>query len=335
MRRIFAVLERFVLSIAGWFVYRFSRHPSLNLYSEHILAPGDAQATGLRVTFLGVSTLLFDDGETAILTDGFFTRPGKLRTLFTRIKPDSDLIARYIKRAGIKNLAAIIVVHSHYDHALDAPVVARQTGALLIGSESTANIGRSSGLSVKDIRVIQGGEEMSFGRFQIKLLRSLHSPLTFLSSFHIHRVLLDGQIKSPLELPARWSDYKEGGSYSVLIEHDGQTMLVQGSAGFREGALHGHQADVVFLGIGTLGKLDEKYRDDYWREVVQAVTPKRIIPIHWDDFSISLDRPLVPMSRLYDDFDKSMEFLLGHGGQEKVDVRILPAWIKVDPFAGL
>jgi len=30
---------------------------------------------GLRVMFLGVSTLLFDDGDTAILTDGFFTRP--------------------------------------------------------------------------------------------------------------------------------------------------------------------------------------------------------------------------------------------------------------------
>jgi hypothetical protein len=39
-------------------------------------------------------TLLFDDGKTALLTDGFFTRPGKLRTLLGRVAPDTPSSTR-------------------------------------------------------------------------------------------------------------------------------------------------------------------------------------------------------------------------------------------------
>ena len=70
----------------------------------------------------------------------------------------------------------------------------------------------------------------------------------------------------------------------MFLEHDGKTVLVQGSAGFEKGALIGHHADVVFLSIATLGKLEQGYQEDYWREVVEAVKPGRIIPINWDDF---------------------------------------------------
>ena len=42
----------------------------------------------LGVTFLGVSTLLFDDGASAILFDGFFSRPSLLRVGLGRIAPD-------------------------------------------------------------------------------------------------------------------------------------------------------------------------------------------------------------------------------------------------------
>ena len=334
LKRTYGALKWHTLSLAAWCAHSFSQQPSLARYNEHMLAPGAGKAGGLRVTFLGVSTLLFEDGETAILTDGFFTRPGKLRTLFTKIEPDRDLIARYLKRAGIEKLAAVIVAHSHYDHAFDAPIVAQQTGARkLVGSASTANIARGYGLAEDKLHVIEDGELPPFGRFRVRLLPSVHSPLTLLSPFHIHHVPLAGDIKEPLTLPARWTDYKEGGSYSILIEHDGRTILVQASAGFIPHALDGRHADTVFLGIGTLGKLPEQYREDYWREVVEAVTPQRLIPIHWDNFSRSLAEPLVPMPRLFDDFDKSMEFLLRQGGARGIEVKLLPAWIKVDPFA--
>jgi L-ascorbate metabolism protein UlaG (beta-lactamase superfamily) len=48
-------------------------------------------------------------------------------------------------------------VHTHFDHALDAAVVADRTGAVLVGGESTANIGRGHGLAEDRIRVVTPG----------------------------------------------------------------------------------------------------------------------------------------------------------------------------------
>ena len=111
-----------------------------------------------------------------------------------------------------------------------------------------------------------------FGRFQITLLASGHVP---------SRLAPMGDIENPLKPPAWWGQYKEGGSYSVLIEHDRKSILVQGSAGFKPEALKGRHADVVFLGIGQLGNQDDAYREHYWQQVVAAVRPRRVIPIHW------------------------------------------------------
>ena len=72
--------------------------------------------------------------------------PGTAALLLGKIAPDVDAIERGLARNGVdEQLAAVFPVHSHYDHAMDAPEVARRTGALLLGSESTANIGARLG----------------------------------------------------------------------------------------------------------------------------------------------------------------------------------------------
>ncbi|MGI9285661.1 MAG: MBL fold metallo-hydrolase [Pseudomonadales bacterium] len=311
--------------LMAWLVYALNDRPSLDLYADHWLASTEEEGAGLRVTFLGVSTLLFDDGETAILIDGFFTRPGLLQTLFTKIKPDTELITQGLARAGIGTLAAVIVVHSHYDHAMDAPEVAQQTGAILLGSESTANIGRGWGMAEERIRVVKDGETIRFDRFQVTMPRSRHFP---------HGMAM-GNIEEPLQAPQRATAYLEGGSYSVLIQHDNSMLLVQSSAGFIEGALVRHSADIVFLGVGGLATLEQEYMESYWREVVLAVKARRVIPIHWDDFTRPLAQPLVPAPLLIDEFDVSMNFVLRRANEEGIDVKMLPEWVALDPFAGL
>jgi L-ascorbate metabolism protein UlaG (beta-lactamase superfamily) len=323
IKRVLIILCIAALLAVAWVIYRANDHPGFGCCSQQILTGNRESAPGLRVTFLGVSTLLFEDGETAILTDGFFTRPGKLRFLFTRIAPDVDIITRNLQRARIHKLAAVIVVHSHYDHAMDSPIVAKQTDAQLVGSQSTANIALGYGFPQEKITVVGDSANMSFGRFQVTLLPSSHVP---------SRLAPKGSIDQPLHPPARWTQYKEGRSYSVLIEHDGKSILVQGSAGFTPGALNGRHADVVFLGIGQLGNQDDAYRELYWQQVVAAVRPRRVIPIHWDDFWLPLDQPLVPFPRIADNFEKSMEFLNRRGQKDNIEVKLLPAWLKVDPF---
>lgn len=225
----------------------------------------------------------------------------------------------------------------HHDHSLDAPEVAARAGADLIGSECTAKIAHGyieAGCKLKQdkIKLIDVNTFQPYGRFNIKLLKSAHSEITSLTHLGIHKVLLDGKIEKPVRPPAWWTDFKEGDSYSLLIDHDGKKMLVQASAGVPEDALKDVHANVVFLGVGTLGKFDDDYREDYWRQVVETVHASRVIPIHWDDFCRPLDQPLVPQSKLVDDFDKTMSFLVARGGEK---IKLLREWTATDPFAGL
>ncbi|MES2103938.1 MAG: MBL fold metallo-hydrolase [Pseudomonadota bacterium] len=332
MRRTFKtvllVLALVVLGAAAWLIYQFMHPPELQPYAGLAMPAADApidQPDGLRVTFLGVATLLLDDGETAILTDGFFTRPGRMTVLTGKVAPDPALIRQTLQRAGVKRLAAVIAGHSHYDHALDAPEVARQTGAVLVGSGSTANVGRGWGLPESSIRVVQGGDQLDFGRFHIRLIKSRHAPTGFTG----------GEISQPLVPPARATDYKEGDSYSVLVQHGRRSLLVQSSAGFVDNALKGLHADVVFLGVGTLGMQPESFRQAYWQQVVRTLGATRVFPIHWDDFTRPLAQDLVALPYPFDDFSTSMDFIIKSGHRDKVDIRMAPAWVHIDPFAGL
>jgi L-ascorbate metabolism protein UlaG (beta-lactamase superfamily) len=274
---------------------------------------------GLAVTFVGVATLLFDDGETAIMTDGYFSRPkqNELRS----ISPDRAAIAKALKQAGVVRLAAVIPVHSHFDHALDSPVVAMETGALLVGSSSTANIGRGQGMPEDRIRVVAPGDSATFGRFKVYFLLSAHLPIGF----------APGPITAPLAVPASALAFGQGDAYSLLIEHEGRRILVQGSAGFVPGALQGRSADVVYLGAGGLSTRDAAYQSAYWQEIVRAVGAKRVIPIHWDNFYRPLEDGLVPGV----DFPRMMDSLRERGKADGIDVRLSPQWLAADPFAGM
>jgi L-ascorbate metabolism protein UlaG (beta-lactamase superfamily) len=324
VKRIAAALAGLlVLGLVGGWVLINDR-PSLAPY-EGMMAAAPAQGE-VSVRFLGVSTLLIEDGETALLTDGFFSRPGPVQLLTGRIGPDPDAIRVGLERAGITRLAAVIVNHSHYDHAMDAPEVAQRTGALLIGSESTANIGRGWGLAEERIRLARTGEPMPFGRFVVTILPSRHSPTGFTG----------GEITAPLKPPVPYKDYAEGESYAVLVQHEGKSMLINASAGFEPGALRGVKADVVMLGTGSLGAREEAFRDAYWNEVVAATGARRIIPIHWDDFIfVGAGGPRLPPPRVQGDFDVTMRFLMARAKRDGVDMRMPRDYEAMDVWEGL
>ncbi len=239
-------------------------------------APAATEQTRLTITWYGVATLLFDDGNTQFLIDGFFSRPGQADA---QIAPDIEQIERQIDRIGLHELAAITPVHSHFDHAMDLGIIAKRTGATVLGSPSTANIARGAGVPDTQIKTLEGDTgAFRFGAFEVQLIRSAHAPLVNGGP------PIPGTIDHPLVPPAALTDWKEGGSYTVLVRHPAGTAVVQGSAGYVAGALDGIEADVVLLGIGGLNLLGESHAARYWAAIVEAVAPQCVLPIHWDDF---------------------------------------------------
>ncbi|HEX4226909.1 MAG TPA: MBL fold metallo-hydrolase [Pseudonocardiaceae bacterium] len=296
--------------------------PSLLPYRTYIqrsvVTPG-----GLTTRFLGTSSVVFSDGDTTLLGDGFVTRPGLARVLLGRIGPDRSRVRAAIERSAAQSLDAVFCAHSHYDHALDAPVWCLETGADLVGSESTANIGRGLGVPESTLKVIGHGDVLRYGRFE----------LTFLESVHSHGDRFPGTVDRPLVPPAKAGEWKTGTAYSVLINHPAGTILWHASANYVPGMLAGRKADVIYLGIGGIGRQPPEFARDYWAETVAATGARRIILVHWDDFFTSLDRPLRMSPNFFDDLDTAMDRLLPLARRNGIDVMLPAAWVPADPFA--
>ncbi len=282
LRRLLVALVVLLGLLAVVVAWLRTQAPGMDAYRAHHYESAP-QPGALTATWYGVSALLLRDGEHAILIDPFFTRPeGLLPLVLNRaIAPDETRIAAALLAARIDKLDAVLVSHSHYDHGMDAGVVARLTGAMLMGSASTANIGRGAGLPDGRIRRIEPGQTITVGRFRIRFIASRHAGASGGRP--------TGDITAPLRTPAHYLDYKLGGTYSILVEHPQGKVLHHGSAGWEPGALAGLRADLVFLGVALVGDLP-----DYLRETVDAVGAQRVIPVHWDDFTLPLDQPLRP-----------------------------------------
>ena len=302
--------------------------PDLTTYADLFDVPG---AEGdFAVTFLGVASLLLDDGESAVMTDGFFSRPSLPRLLLRPISPDLPRIDSALGRLGFgpsgRRLSAVLPVHTHFDHVMDSAVVAARTGAVLVGGESSANVGRGAGLSPERIAVVTPGSPMTFGSFTITHLESEHCPPD----------RFPGVIDEPVVPPVRTAAYKCGEAWSILVSHtSGRTALLQGSAGYVDGALAGHSADVAYLGIGQLGVMPEDYIRDYWAQTVEAVGARRVVLTHWDDFFRSLDEPLRALPYAGDDLDVTLRVFTELATDQAVALHLPTLWRREDPWSGL
>jgi L-ascorbate metabolism protein UlaG (beta-lactamase superfamily) len=270
----------------------------------------------LQATFLGTTSLLFSDGKTCLLTDGFFSRPPLWRVALGRIAPDRTAIERGMTRAGITRLDAVLVSHSHYDHALDAPEVARLGGALLAGSPSSAHVARGWGLAEEQIRVVQSGDSLTFGAFRV----------SFLPSTHALPNLEAGTIDRPLVPPARASAYKDGGCFSLLIEHPAGSLLLQSSAGFIPNGLAGVHADAALLSLAMLGRRSPRYRLAYFEQVAGLTGARVVYPIHHDDFTRPLGDKVTFLPRWLDNTAEALRSLEDWAAQRGVQVSHLPPW---------
>jgi len=299
--------------------------PKLADYRRYFDQPPATSQSPLTVTWAGVTTLLVDDGQSALLTDGFFTRPGLLTVGLRKLAPSLPRVDGCLARLGVERLEAVLPVHTHFDHAMDSAVVAQRTGAKLVGGTSAAHVGRGAGLPDDQLVVVTPGAPISLGAFDVTLVEGDHCPPD----------RFPGVIGAPVVPPVRASAYRCGQSWSTLVHHrpSGRRLLVVGSAGFVPGALRGHQADVVYLGVGQLGPQPERYVRDYWDESVRAVGARRVVLIHWDDFFRPLRDPVRALPYSFDDLDASMGILTRLAAEDGVALHLPTPWERADPWS--
>ncbi|MEO1136429.1 MAG: MBL fold metallo-hydrolase [Pseudomonadota bacterium] len=293
-----------------------------------------SQISPVRVTFLGNTNVLIEDGETRILTDGYFTRPS-LREAIFGATPSKEKIRTALAQAGIDKLTAVIPLHTHIDHALDSAEVGFQSGAKLIGSGSLKNIAEGwvafhegkreyedyeKWFSGAGFQMVMIGEKVRIGQFNV----------TFLPTGHIPVPGAKKTIKKPLKPPAGMLRYKPAPVFALLVEHSGKKILIIGSAGKIEDEDLQYwetvNADVVLLGIAGIGKRSSNYVEMYFRQMVDDRRAKKIVPVHWDELFEEPQKPLSPQSGFYgflSRMKKSLEITCREVAQQRPDVELI------------
>lgn len=228
--------------------------------TPHVHAPARAPIT---LTYLGVAGWSIESAGKTILVDPYFSRPN----LDGAIASDPDAVAKHApKRAD-----AIVIGHSHVDHLLDAPAVAKATGAAIIGSDSTAKVALSLGVPKEQILPIKGGEDYAFDGYAIRVIPGLHSALDHKRTFGKPITVLP---------PVKFDDWEEGGAFNYLVRVGGHEVFVQSSANFIEREIEGLTPDIAIIATGLREEIH-----DYTCRLLRALgKPPLVFVNHFDNW---------------------------------------------------
>jgi len=249
----------------------------------------------LRV--LGVASILIEDENTKVLFDAPFTRPGLFHWLgIQKFKSNRGLVESVIKNHKLKKLDGVFISHSHFDHSVDAPMMAHLTGATLFAD---SNLKRMAS-AYKDINPkvtnAKNGEMIQVGHFKITPIEIQHEKILGIE-------FLPGNVPNNFDFD--FYDYRVGNTWMYLVEHPAGIIMI---AEAEQAHLKDFQAfradikkvDVLIQGISRNNK--KELLDGY----LTIFSPKTFIPTHFDNFFISYDHlefHHYPWSRFYRTMD--------------------------------
>jgi len=268
------------------------------------VAPGAAPQRGqaVRLAYLGTAGWQISDGRTTLLVDPYLSRlqmtspnddvlPGDTRRQFTRAdaaESDAATIDAHIQRADF-----ILITHTHPDHALDLPYIARKTGATVIGTESARNLGRAYGIPGDKLIVARGGDDLEFDGWSVRVIPSLHGILRRAPFLRREPNAPPPPATIPIDAiaPLRLDQFAEGGTLAYLIRIGGRQILVFGSMNYIEREVEGLRPDVALIGAMP----ERREIHDYTSRLLKAIGyPRMVLPTHWDRFNVTYDVSQAP-----------------------------------------
>ena len=236
-----------------------------------------ALARGLELEWLGVAGYrLSYEGET-IYIDPYLSRvPLSSVIRRTPALANPALHERYLRPAG--HLAGVLVGHTHFDHAIDVPEIARRHGCSAYGSSSLVNLMRLHGLGERAVQV-EPHRRYELGPFTVTFVPSLHSKL--LLGF---AVPFDGELTCEHLDALSPAAYRCGQVWGIHIEVAGMTFYHQGSANLIDDALPRGGVDVFLAGVAG-----RSFTRDYWARILPGLQPATVVASHFDDFFRPID----------------------------------------------
>jgi L-ascorbate metabolism protein UlaG (beta-lactamase superfamily) len=177
-------------------------------------------------------------------------------------------------------VAGVLIGHTHWDHAVDAPALARRYGCPAYGSDSLARLLRLHG--VEDAVTVEPRRPYELGPFVVSFVPSRHSKLIL-----GRKVPFDGPLTCEDVHGLAPHTYRCGAVYGIRIEVAGVSLYHQGSADLDDAALGREPVDVFLAGVSG-----RQVTPRYWQRILPKLDPRLLVPTHYDDFFAPLGRSL-------------------------------------------
>ena len=234
---------------------------------------------GLDVAWLGVSGYRLTYTGVSIFVDPYVSRvPLRALLLRRRALPDPVMVERYVVAPGA--VAGVLVGHTHFDHAVDAPAIARRYGTRAYGSASLGHLMRLHGLGEQAVEVVPH-QPHELGPFVVRFVPSRHSKLLF-----GRKVPMDGELTCEHLDGLAPTTYRCGAVYGIRIDVAGISLFHQGSADLDDDQLGDAPVDVFLAGIAG-----RSVTPRYWERILAKLDPRVVVPTHYDDFFKALGEP--------------------------------------------
>jgi L-ascorbate metabolism protein UlaG (beta-lactamase superfamily) len=233
----------------------------------------------LEVVWLGVSGYRLTYESESLFIDPYVSRV-PLRAFLLRQKtlPDRAMVERYANASG--PVAGVLVGHTHFDHAVDAPAIARRFDTKAYGSPSLAHLMRLHGLGHLAVEVI-AHQAYELGPFVVRFIPSRHSKLLF-----GRKVPMDGPLTCEHLQGLAPSAYRCGAVYGIRIDVGGVSIYHQGSADLNDSELRDGPVDVFLAGVAG-----RSVTPRYWERILPRLDPRVVVPTHYDNFFSPLGQP--------------------------------------------
>jgi L-ascorbate metabolism protein UlaG (beta-lactamase superfamily) len=227
---------------------------------------------GLEVEWLGVSGYRMSFEGQTLFIDPYLSRVpfGDLVRRRPTL-PDPAALDRFVHAPG--EVAGVLVGHTHFDHAVDAPAIARRFGCKAYGSDSLVTLMGLHGLAEQTVEV-EPYRTYELGPFEVGFTPSVHSKLLLGLA-----VPYDGDLTCEHLDSLTPGAYRCGQVCGISIEVAGVRFYHQGSANLIDDAVRESGVDVFLAGVAG-----RSFTEDYWQRILPRLDPKVVVPTHYDNF---------------------------------------------------